>query len=149
MLVPFDWIIVAAYFVLVFIVALMATVRARNAQGTSAGYFLAGRHAGWFVIGASLFASNIGSEHLVGLAGAGASAGLLGLASAALRSSKRIRARLISRSSRRESRPANFPLMPSSPCRRRSRWANWRTSCIRSPKASKPIRWWPQPICST
>ena len=34
-------------------------------------YFLANRNLGWFVIGASLFASNIGSEHLVGLAESG------------------------------------------------------------------------------
>ena len=34
-------------------------------------YFLAGRNVGWFVIGASIFASNIGSEHVVGLAGTG------------------------------------------------------------------------------
>jgi SSS family solute:Na+ symporter len=45
-------------------------------EETSADYFLAGRNAGWFVIGASIFASNIGSEHLVGLAGAGAKSGM-------------------------------------------------------------------------
>ena len=50
--------------------------RERSTRQTSAGYFLAGRNVGWFVIGASLFASNIGSEHLVGLAGAGASTGV-------------------------------------------------------------------------
>ena len=39
-----------------------------DADGEDAeDYFLAGRNVGWFVIGASLFASNIGSEHLVGL----------------------------------------------------------------------------------
>ncbi len=43
---------------------------------SSQDYFLAGRKAGWIVIGASLFASNIGSEHLVGLAGTGASDGM-------------------------------------------------------------------------
>ncbi|MCF7843140.1 MAG: sodium:solute symporter, partial [Lentisphaeria bacterium] len=45
-------------------------------RDSSAGYFLAGRNVGWFVIGASLFASNIGSEHLVGLAGTGAASGV-------------------------------------------------------------------------
>ncbi|MCB0273074.1 MAG: sodium:solute symporter [Bdellovibrionales bacterium] len=45
-------------------------------KDTSQNYFLAGRHMGWFVIGASLFASNISSEHFVGLAGTGASSGL-------------------------------------------------------------------------
>ncbi len=39
-------------------------------------YFLAGRDATWIAIGASIFASNIGSEHLVGLAGAGAESGM-------------------------------------------------------------------------
>ncbi len=43
---------------------------------TSTDYFLAGRDATWIAIGASIFASNIGSEHLVGLAGAGASSGM-------------------------------------------------------------------------
>ena len=45
-------------------------------QKSSADYFLAGRNIGWFVIGASLFASNIGSEHIVGLAGSGARSGM-------------------------------------------------------------------------
>src|SRR5437667_6397985 len=39
-------------------------------------YFLAGRHLSWFIVGASIFASNIGSEHLVGLAGSGATDGV-------------------------------------------------------------------------
>ena len=43
---------------------------------TSREYFLAGKHASWVVIAASLFAANIGSEHLVGLAGTGASDGM-------------------------------------------------------------------------
>lgn len=45
-------------------------------EETSTDYFLAGKNAGWLAIGASIFASNIGSEHLVGLAGAGASSGM-------------------------------------------------------------------------
>jgi SSS family solute:Na+ symporter len=45
-------------------------------EDTSSDYFLAGRDATWIAIGASIFASNIGSEHLVGLAGAGASSGM-------------------------------------------------------------------------
>ena len=71
-----DWSCIGLYFLLVFGVAAWATFRERATRGTSAGYFLAGRNAGWFVIGASLFASNIGSEHLVGLAGAGAKSGV-------------------------------------------------------------------------
>ncbi len=71
-----DWLVVAAYFTLVLGVAWWATSRDRAARQSSAGYFLAGRHAGWWVIGASLFAANIGSEHLVGLAGTGAASGV-------------------------------------------------------------------------
>ena len=71
-----DWVVVVGYFVLVFAVAIWATRRQRTAQTTAAGYFLAGRHAGWFIVGASLFASNIGAEHLVGLAGTGAASGV-------------------------------------------------------------------------
>ncbi len=48
----------------------------RRQKKTSDGYFLAGREMGWFVIGASIFASNIGSEHLVGLAASGATDGV-------------------------------------------------------------------------
>jgi len=43
---------------------------------TADDYFLAGRNLGWFLVGASIFASNIGSEHLVGLAGSGATSGV-------------------------------------------------------------------------
>jgi SSS family solute:Na+ symporter len=71
-----DWVVIAFYFVLVFGIAVWATRRERTSQSTSTGYFLAGRHAGWFIVGASLFASNIGAEHLVGLAGTGAASGV-------------------------------------------------------------------------
>jgi SSS family solute:Na+ symporter len=48
----------------------------RQREETTQDYFLAGRDAGWLAIGSSIFASNIGSEHLVGLAGAGATSGM-------------------------------------------------------------------------
>ena len=70
-----DWTVVGVYFAVVFGVAFWATRREATRE-TSTGYFLAGRNVGWFVIGASLFASNIGSEHLIGLAGSGAASGL-------------------------------------------------------------------------
>lgn len=66
-----DYGVIIAYFVLVFVIAFAVTVKERKNKGAE-GYFLGGRSLGWFVIGASLFASNIGSEHLVGLAGSGA-----------------------------------------------------------------------------
>ncbi len=71
-----DWVVIAVYFALVFGVAIWATTRDRLGKGTSADYFLAGRDAGWFLVGGSLFASNIGSEYLVGLAGTGAASGV-------------------------------------------------------------------------
>ena len=66
---PLDWIVIAFYFLV--IAALVFWVMTRK-QNTSEDYFLAGRNVGWFVVGASIFASNIGSEHIVGLAGVGA-----------------------------------------------------------------------------
>jgi len=71
-----DWGMIIGYFLIIFGVAGWATIKERNGKEDSAGYFLAGRNVGWFVIGASLFASNIGSEHLIGLAGTGASSGV-------------------------------------------------------------------------
>ena len=67
----FDWVLIALYFVAVFAVAFGVGRKEKLGEQTSAGYFLAGRNVGWFVIGASLFASNIGTEHVLGLAGDG------------------------------------------------------------------------------
>ncbi|MYC59604.1 MAG: sodium/solute symporter [Gammaproteobacteria bacterium] len=67
-----DWVVIAAYFGVLLALVLAVTRR----QQTSTDYFLAGRNVGFFAIGASIFASNIGSEHIVGLAGQGASTGL-------------------------------------------------------------------------
>ncbi|MBI1343114.1 MAG: sodium/solute symporter [Terrimonas sp.] len=68
-----DWVIILAYFAIIIGVAYWATKKKKK---SAEDYFLAGRHLGWFVIGASIFASNIGSEHLVGLAGSGATDGV-------------------------------------------------------------------------
>ena len=76
LLATLDWVVIGFYFVLVFGVAVWASLRARRDHRTSKDYFLAGRDAGWFLVGGSLFASNIGSEHLVGLAGTGAASGV-------------------------------------------------------------------------
>ena len=75
LLATLDWVLIVLYFGVVFGVAFWAT-RREATRATSSGYFLAGRNVGWFIIGASLFASNIGSEHLVGLAGTGAASGV-------------------------------------------------------------------------
>ena len=67
-----DWIVLGIYFLILIVVAVwVALQRNKNTED----YFLAGRNVGWFVIGASIFASNIGSEHVVGLAGTGFSSG--------------------------------------------------------------------------
>ena len=68
-----DWIVVGLYFSILLGLAWWII---RKSKDTSTDYFLAGRNLGWFVIGASIFASNIGSEHLVGLAGSGATDGV-------------------------------------------------------------------------
>lgn len=67
--------VLALYFLGILVLAVWVYVQERKAKataGAASGYFLGGRNLSWFAIGASLFASNIGSEHLVGLAGAGA-----------------------------------------------------------------------------
>lgn len=76
MLNSMDWAVIGGYFLVVFGVAWWASCGEKDHERNSADYFLAGRNAGWFVIGGSLFASNIGSEHLIGLAGTGAASGL-------------------------------------------------------------------------
>ena len=68
-----DW-IVLGIFCLGLVGIIIWVIRQKDE--TSTDYFLAGRDATWLAIGSSIFASNIGSEHLVGLAGAGASSGM-------------------------------------------------------------------------
>ncbi len=68
-----DWVAIALYFGILLCVAWWVV---RKGKDTAADYFLAGRNLGWWVIGASIFASNIGSEHIVGLAGSGAKDGV-------------------------------------------------------------------------
>jgi SSS family solute:Na+ symporter len=68
-----DWLVIALYFGILLAIAWWVIGKAKD---TPDDYFLAGRNLGWFIIGASIFASNIGSEHLVGLAGSGATDGV-------------------------------------------------------------------------
>jgi SSS family solute:Na+ symporter len=67
-----DWIVLGIYFLALIGVALWVFIQKNS---NTEDYFLAGRNVGWFVIGASIFASNIGSEHVVGLAGTGFESG--------------------------------------------------------------------------
>ena len=68
-----DWIVIG-----IFALALVGVIVwvMRQKQNNAADYFLGGKDATWIAIGASIFASNIGSEHLIGLAGSGASSGM-------------------------------------------------------------------------
>ena len=69
-----DWLVILGYFGVLAAVVLVTLKKHKIRSGED--LFLGGRSVGWLAIGASLFAANIGSEHLIGLAGAGAGAGL-------------------------------------------------------------------------
>src|SRR5690349_20155502 len=71
-LAPVDLVIIGIYFAIIFGIGFYFSRKER----TSEDYFLASRNIGWFAIGASLFVSNISTEHFIGLAGSGASSGL-------------------------------------------------------------------------
>lgn len=60
-----DWIMIALYFAVLATVAWWVVSKSKK---TATDYFLAGRNLSWWIIGASIFASNIGPEHVVGLA---------------------------------------------------------------------------------
>ncbi len=68
-----DWVAIAGYFGIMLVIVWWVVLQK---QRTSTDYFLAGRNMPWFVVGASIFASNIGSEHIVGLAGQGSTSGM-------------------------------------------------------------------------
>ena len=69
----YDWIVIGVFCCALIGIVLWVISKKNN---NSADYFLGGKDATWIAIGASIFASNIGSEHLIGLAGAGASSGM-------------------------------------------------------------------------
>ncbi|MGP1435132.1 MAG: sodium:solute symporter [Phocaeicola sp.] len=68
-----DWLVIGIFCVILISIVIWVM---RQKNDNSADYFLGGRDATWIAIGASIFASNIGSEHLIGLAGTGASSGM-------------------------------------------------------------------------
>lgn len=68
-----DWWVIGGYFVGLGLLAWWVSMKSTD---TTQDYFLASHSLGWFIVGASIFASNIGSEHLVGLAGSGATDGV-------------------------------------------------------------------------
>ena len=69
-----DWIFIALYLA---VIAGISIWSIRRSKESPSDYFLANRNLGWFVIGASILASNVGSEHIVGLAGTAAKTGLV------------------------------------------------------------------------
>ncbi len=68
-----DWVVIVLFLVGM-VTVVWASMRKKVQSGTD--YFLSGREAGWLQIGTSIYSSNIGSEHLVGLAGAGFATGM-------------------------------------------------------------------------
>ncbi|HTY00418.1 MAG TPA: sodium:solute symporter [Bacteroidota bacterium] len=68
-----DWLVVGLYFLLIGGISVWSI---RKKKDSPTDYFLANRNLGWFVVGASILASNVGSEHIVGLAGTAAKSGL-------------------------------------------------------------------------
>jgi SSS family solute:Na+ symporter len=71
---PLDWLFIVLYLA---VIAGVAVWSIKKSKESPSDYFLANRNLGWFVIGASILASNVGSEHIVGLAGTAASSGLV------------------------------------------------------------------------
>src|SRR5690349_893638 len=71
---PIDWLFIGLYMAVIAAVSIWSIKKAKDSPSD---YFLANRNLGWFVIGASILASNVGSEHIVGLAGTAASTGLV------------------------------------------------------------------------
>ena len=69
-----DWIFIILYLA---IIAGVSVWSIRRSKESPSDYFLANRNLGWFVIGASILASNVGSEHIVGLAGTAAQSGVV------------------------------------------------------------------------
>jgi SSS family solute:Na+ symporter len=68
-----DWVVIGLYFAILLVVAWWVV---RQGKDTATDYFLAGRNLTWWLVGASIFASNIGSEHVVGLASSGVTDGV-------------------------------------------------------------------------
>lgn len=71
---PIDWLFIALYLA---VIAGISIWSIRRSKESPSDYFLANRNLGWFVIGASILASNVGSEHIVGLAGTAANTGVV------------------------------------------------------------------------
>ncbi|GCC50306.1 SSS sodium solute transporter superfamily protein [Chryseotalea sanaruensis] len=69
-----DWVVIALYFL---VIAGIAAWSMKKKKESTEDYFLAGRNIGWFVVGASILASNVGSEHVVGLSGTAAETGVI------------------------------------------------------------------------
>lgn len=69
-----DWIVIVVYFL---VIAGISIWSMRQKKDSAQDYFLAGRNIGWFVVGTSILASNVGSEHIVGLAGTAAKTGVV------------------------------------------------------------------------
>jgi Na+/proline symporter len=74
-----DYVVIILFFVVILFAGLYSSVSKfldpKNSETSAKEYFLADKSMYWVAVGASLFCSNIGSEHLIGLAGTGAKSG--------------------------------------------------------------------------
>lgn len=68
-----DGSILVIYLVVILVIAFYSSLK-KDRDFTD--YFLAGKNVGWFAIGMAIFATNISSEHFIGLAGSGSTRGL-------------------------------------------------------------------------
>ena len=71
-----DYLVFGSYFIIVIGVALYVSRKPLNEARSAEDYFLAGRSLPWWIIGASLIASNISTEQIIGMNGTAFESGI-------------------------------------------------------------------------
>eukprot|EP01084_Bolivina_argentea_P206717 352852_1 len=71
-----DSVIVVVYLIGIFFVGIYAFIQRYGTKKSVQSYFLASRDIVWPAVGATVFSSNIGAEHFVGMAGTAAQSGI-------------------------------------------------------------------------
>ena len=71
-----DYIVFFSYFIIVLAIAFYASIKPRGENRNTEDYFLAGRNLPWWIIGASLIASNISTEQIIGMNGTAFESGI-------------------------------------------------------------------------
>ncbi|XP_041457945.1 sodium/glucose cotransporter 4-like [Lytechinus variegatus] len=69
-----DIVVIVIHFIVVLALGIWSAWKAN--RGTTTGYFLAGKSMSWWLVGLSLYVSNIGSIHFIGLSGTAANNGI-------------------------------------------------------------------------